>query len=216
MTFYDAAPHSLHLSFQLRKKQVGKQKPLPLGFVKCLLVLGGGLQQNSDGDLLVSRMIHDEITQDRYGTELIFARMSKRRWYLGDNEIGDKPPSHATASVQQYKFIRLDPRANYEPLILCLKGLQLSYNPGDYLTAEQIRGNERLKRDFEELKQWAVKPTPISSGTTARFLAAVHKGLMNERAHGPAHKLHYIEWALSAIDVQLRMFNKTLLKIRRR
>jgi hypothetical protein len=33
---------------------------------------------------------------------------------------------------------------------------------------------------------------------------------MNERHRRPAHKLHYIDWAISAIDAQLRMFNKQL------
>jgi hypothetical protein len=33
---------------------------------------------------------------------------------------------------------------------------------------------------------------------------------MNEGHRRPAHQLHYIDWALSAIDVQLRMFNKQI------
>jgi hypothetical protein len=33
---------------------------------------------------------------------------------------------------------------------------------------------------------------------------------MEESHHQPAHKLHYIDWALSAIDVQLRLFNKEI------
>jgi len=123
--FYDVMPHSLHLSFQLRKNQIGKQKVLPLGFVKCLLVLGGGLEQKDNGRLWVSRMGYDEITQRDYGEELAFARTSKRKWYLGESDIGDKTPAQAVTYIQQYKFIRLEERANYEPLILCLKGLQI-------------------------------------------------------------------------------------------
>lgn len=213
VAFYDVAPHSLHLSFQLRKKQIGTQKLLPLGFVKCLFVLGGGLQQKSAGRLWVSRMGHDEITQDKRGIELVFARTSKRKWYLGADYIADKTPSHAAAFVQQYKFIRLDPRANYEPLILCLKGLQLNYNPADYLTAEQLRSSSRLRAEFKQLREWAAEPTPISPNTIAKFLSTIRTGLMNEWLHRPAHKLHYIDWALSAVDVQLRMFNKQLRKI---
>jgi hypothetical protein len=33
---------------------------------------------------------------------------------------------------------------------------------------------------------------------------------MQEGHHKPAHTLHYIDWVLSAIEVQLRMFNKQL------
>jgi len=210
--FYNVLPHSLHLSFQLRKDQIGRQKALPLGFVKCLLVLGGGLREKRAGRLWVSRMGYDEITQRDYGEELVFARISKRRWYLGEDEIADKPPAQATTYIQQYKFIRLDKRANYEPLILCLKGLQLSYNPGDYLSAEQLRTSKKLQKDYEELKKWAAEPTEISHQTISRFIKTVQDGLMNEGHHRPTHKLHYIDWALSAIDVQLRIFNKQLKK----
>jgi len=210
--FYPVRSHSLHLSFQLRKNQIGRQKVLPLGFVKCLLVLGGGPERRRTGKLWVSRMGYDEIMQRRYGEELVFARTSKRRWYLGDADIADKSPVQATAHVQQYKFIRLDPRANYEPLILCLKGLQFAYNPADYLTAEQLSKSKKLQREYEELKRWAAEPSEISSRTIRKFLDTIRDGLMNEGLHRPVHQLHYIDWALNAVDVQLRMFNKQLRK----
>lgn len=210
--FYDVRPHSLHLSFQLRKNQIGSQKILPLGFVKCLLVLGGGPELRDTGRMWVSRMGYDEITQYAYGEELVFARTSRRRWYLGEDQIADRPPSQATTFVQQYKFVRLEKRANYEPLILCLKGLQLAYNPADYLTAEQLGASKKLRSEYEQLKKWAAEPTEISPQTISSFLKTVQQGLMNEMHHRPAHKLHYIDWALSAIDVQLRMFNKQIKK----
>jgi len=211
VNFYDVHPHSLHLSFQLRRHQIEHQRVLPLEFVKCLLVLGGGLEQTQAGRLWVSRMHHDEITQRDFGEELAFARTSKRKWYMGDQQIADKTPAQATAYVQQYKFIRLDKRANYEALILCLKGLQLAYNPGDYLTAEQLK-YPKFQRQYSMLKQWAAEPTEISRQTISRFMQTIQSGLMTEMHHRPAHKGHYIEWALSAIDVQLRMFNKQLRK----
>ena len=213
VNFYDVRPHSLHLSLQLRKNQIGNQKILPLGFVKCLLVLGGGTERKGTGRLWISRMGYDEIKQYEYGEELVFARTSKRRWYLGGDDIANKPPAQATTHVQQYKFIRLEKRANYEPLIMCLKGLQLSYNPADYLTADQLKNNPRLQQQYEELKKWAAEPTEISHQIIGRFVRAVQEGLMKEGHHRPAHKLHYIDWVLSAIDVQLRMFNKQLRQI---
>jgi gamma-glutamylcyclotransferase (GGCT)/AIG2-like uncharacterized protein YtfP len=209
-TFYNVRPHSLHLSFQLRRNQIGRQKVLPLDFVKCLLALGGGLQKNKSGRLWISRMGYDEITQSSDGEELVFARTSKRKWYLGDDEIADRPPPQATAYTQQYKFIRLEKGADYEPLILCLKGLQLAYNPGDYLSAEQLRKSKKLQRDYEELKQWAAEPTEIAPKIISEFLDIVRDGLMNERHRRPAHKLHYIDWVINAIDAQLQMFNKQL------
>jgi len=210
--FYDVRPHSLHLSFQLRKKQIGNQNILPLGFVKCLLVIGGGPEVKDSGKMWLSRMGYDEITQYGYGEELVFARTSKRKWYLGGDDIANKPPVQATTHVQQYKFIRLKRNTNYEPLILCLKGLQLAFNPGDYLSAEQLKESRKLRQDYEVLKKWAAEPSAISHKTISKFLNTVHDGLMNEAHYRPAHKLHYIDWALNTIDAQLREFNKQLKK----
>jgi hypothetical protein len=93
---------------------------------------------------------------------------------------------------------------------MCLKGLQMAYNPGDYLSVEQLRAHPRLRRQYRELKLWAAQPTPISQHVITRFINTVHRGLMEEGHHRPAHKLHYIEWAVNAMDVQLRMFNQRL------
>jgi gamma-glutamylcyclotransferase (GGCT)/AIG2-like uncharacterized protein YtfP len=210
LAFYHVKPHSLHLSFQMRKNQTGRQRVLPIEFVKCLLILGGGIRQRYDGRLWVSRMSHNEIAAGRFGEELAFARTSKRRWYTGDAEITAKTPLHVTTQVYQYKFIRLEARANYEPLIMALKGLQLAYNPADYLSILQLSRSKNLRRDYEELKHWADNPEPISGKTITKFLSTVQRGLMNEHIHKPAHQLHYIDWALNSVDIQLRLFNKEL------
>jgi hypothetical protein len=145
--------------------------------------------------------------QHELGDELVCARTSKRGWYLGADEIGDRPPAQATAYVQQYKFIRLERRANYEPLIMCLKGLQLDYNPGDYLSADQLKTSGRLRREYEDLINWAVEPTEISRQTVSEFIKIVHQGLLQEAHRRSAHQLHYIDWALGAVTVQLRLNN---------
>jgi hypothetical protein len=175
-------------------------------------VLGGGPEIKGTGKLWVSRMGYDEITQYGYGEELVFARTSKRKWYLAGDDIADKPPAQATTYVQQYKFIRLKKDTNYEPLILCLKGLQLAYNPADYLSADQLKNSRKLRQQYGELKQWAAEPTPIGNKTISKFLNTVRDGLMNEAHRRPAHKLHYIDWALNINDMQLRTFNKQLKK----
>jgi gamma-glutamylcyclotransferase (GGCT)/AIG2-like uncharacterized protein YtfP len=205
--FFPIRPHSLHLSFQMRKRQIGRQRILPLGFVQCLLAIGGGLERGPDG-MWISRICKGEIIQKTSGEELVFAKTSRRNWYLGGDEIADKPPVQATTCVQQYKFIRLDRQMDYEPLILGLKGLQLEYNPGDYLTAEQMKQYPRLARRYEELKEWAHRPGEISGRTIQRFLDTVHRGLMKEGHHQPVHRLHYIDYAISAIEAQLKQFNE--------
>lgn len=210
--FYPVRPHSLHLTFQMNKRQLGNQRMLTLGLVKCLLALGGGTQSNPTGGLWVSRMGHDEIQQNIYGQELIFARTAKRKSRMMTDDIKGAVPAYATKQTMQYKFIRLERRANYEPLIMALKGLQVSYNPADYLTADQLNSSYRLRREYEELKEWAQEPTEIAPQIRARFLSLIYDGLMHEAHQGPAQQLHYIDWAMGAIDVQLRLFNKQIQK----
>lgn len=208
--FYPVRPHSLHLSFQIMRHRTAYRRVLPLSFVKCLLVLGGGTQESATGRLWISRMQHDEIKQNIYGEELVFSRISKRSPRLSRDEIGEKWAMHGASLVQQYKFIRLDPRANYEPLIMALKGLQMAYNPADYLTAQQLAESPKLQRQYAELKEWSINPTEISHGSRTRFLETIREGLMQEAHWRPYHRLHYIDWAVDAIDIQLRLFNKHL------
>ena len=131
---------------------------------------------------------------------------------MSPDDVPQKNIPGTTPYVQQYKFIRLEERANYEPLIMALKGIQLAYNPGDYLTATQLNESKRLRHQYEDLKQWSAEPTEISRRTRGRFLQAVQKGLMSEANGKPFHELHYIDWALGAIDIQLRLFNKQIQK----
>jgi hypothetical protein len=207
--FFPVNPHSLHLSFQLRRTQIGKQTILPLSFVKCLFVLGGGTQSSGFGKVWISRLENEEIERDDYGEELMVARTSKRRWQLsGDPQ--DTRPLKFPLYIHQYKFMRLERRASYEPLIMALKGIQLALNPGDYLTAAQLTASRKLRGEYEELKGWATHPTPISRSTRTRFLDAIRDGLLHEAHNRPYHKLHYIDWAMGAIDLQIRLFNKKL------
>jgi len=206
--FYPVRPHSLHLSFQIMRHRALNRKVLPLSFVKCLLALGGGTQTNAMGRLYISRMQHDEIEQNIYGEELVFSRISKRSFQLSRDEIGEKSAMHGANYVQQYKFIRLDPRANYEPLIMALKGLQFAYNPADYLTAQQLASSRRLRRQYDELKEWSANPTEISRSSRTRFVETIRAGLLQEAHRRPHHQLHYIAWAVGAVEIQLRLFNK--------
>lgn len=207
ISFYPVRPHSLHLSFQLRRRQIGRQTMLPLEFVQCLLVLGGGVRQEGN-KIRISRMENNEIIRQRPHEELIFAQTSQRRWRLDDPYLDEGRPAPKPSHVQQYKFIRLDSQANYEPLILALKGLQLSINPADYLTAEQLAASPKLRREYAELKAWAAQPEEISPQAKGTFLDAVYDGLMHEYHRRPCHKQHYIEWAVEALDHQIQEFNK--------
>jgi len=95
---------------------------------------------------------------------------------------------------------------------MALKGIQIAMNPGDYLTAQQLTSSRRLRNEYEELKQWAANPKPIARTTKRRFLDAIYDGLMHEAHNKPYHKPHYIDWALGAIDLQIRLFNQRIEK----
>jgi hypothetical protein len=205
--FFEVRPHSLHISLQLRQSQVGQQKVLPLGFAMCLLALGGGLEVRPGGGYWLTRLARREIVQPTPEEELVFARTSKRKWHYG---LEEGIRVRTTTYVQQYKFIRLDENTNYEPLILCLKGLQMAYNPGDYLTAIQLRNDPGLKKDYQELCRWASSPYPIPGGQIAAFLEIVYAGLSNERHKRPAHNLHYLDWVMSRLAEQLYGFNRLI------
>lgn len=208
--FYPVNPHSLHLSFQLRRTQVGRHNHLPVGFVKCLLILGGGTQLTPSGHICISRLANREIQRIVDGREeLMFCRICKKQYRIQPDP--DSPPTVVSpATICQFKFIRLEPRANYEPLMMALKGLQIALNPGDYLTSQQLAKSRTLQREYQELTEWAQQPEPISTRTKRQFLDTIRDGLMHEAHHRPYHKQHYIEWALDAIDLQIRMFNKQL------
>ena len=169
VSFYQVHPHSLHLSFQLRKNQIGKSEDSARRLRQ--VPAGSWAEGSSRGPsgLWLSRIGRGEIMQKTSGEEFVFARTSRRNWYLGGDEIADRPPAQATTHVQQYKFIRLDRQAPYEPLILCLKGLQLAYNPGDYLYADQMQQNPRLLLHYQQLKEWANRPTPSAGRRSAGF-----------------------------------------------
>ncbi|MHC4353721.1 MAG: hypothetical protein ACYS0H_13505 [Planctomycetota bacterium] len=70
-----------------------------------------------------------------------------------------------------------------------------------------------MRRQYEELKKWAAEPTEIAPQTIKRFGRMIREGLMNEGYHKPVHKLHYIDWVLSAVDTQLRMFNNMVRQV---
>jgi hypothetical protein len=210
-TFFPVNPHSLHLSFQVRRSQVGKHNALPLSFVKCMLVLGGGIEKRSSGELWISRLFNEEIQRNKYGEELMFSRISKRRPRLSD-DVFEAKETKKPVWINQYKFIRLEKRANYEPLIMALKGIQIAMNPSDYLTAQQLTSSRRLGNEYEELKHWAANLTPIARSTKGRFLNTIYDGLMHEAHNKPYHKPHYIDWAMGAIDLQIRLFNQRIEK----
>lgn len=204
MEFYDVAPHSLHVSMQLPPpNRPEHDRPLPLGVLKCLLALAGDPARDADGRVRIRRLSNDEIVRDKAGSTMLFSQVSRRR----SAQDGEEVSAIRGKWVQQFKFLRLSPKLNYEPLIMALKGLQIHFKPGSFLTAHQVRSNPELGRQFHQIIAWGLSAEPLTEGEIEEFLGGVHEGLTHEHRGRPAHSLAYIAYCLAWLRTQLHAFN---------
>ncbi len=187
MEFYDITPHSLHISLQLRSPNKPiSDRPLPLGVMKCLFALTSNLVRRSDERVEIARIGSNEIVCARKGMHMLFSETSRRRSAEGTGGTPAVPPGRGRW-VQQFKFMRLAKDINYEPIIVALKGLQIHFKPGSFLTASQYQSNPALRELFAELMRWGRNVQPLGKAETEQFLSGVYEGLMREHRGRPVH-----------------------------
>lgn len=210
--FYRIAPHSVHISFQLRKQQEPLQdRLLSMASMKCLFAIAGDPALMPDGRVRIRRLTGDEIVSADPEPHMMFSDISRRHSSETDETFSSvRTRRNPGTYVQQFKFIRLAPNINYEPLAMALKGLQISRHPGSFLTAEQYRTSPKHRRMFEELMAWSDKLEAISEGEMSTFLDAVQEGLGMEHRGRPAHSGAYISWSLGQLRQVLEQFNSLL------
>ncbi len=204
--FYDIAPHSMHISMQLRSGH--RQMPdrtLPLGVLKCLFALGGDAKIDDTGRLRIGRLVGEEIIGQDPNPHMLFSDIRKR--YSRNEESQGVSRRPTGRYVQQFRFLRLSPDINYEPVIMGLKGIQLALSPGNFLTSSQWEKSPKHRRLYEDLMAWGIAPTPIPREEIESFLAHVQDGLMTEHRHKPAHNPAYIAWAVNHLRQMLGTFN---------
>jgi len=207
--FYPIAPHSIHISLQLRRRhRPVRDNPLPLWALKCLFALAGDPVRDKNGHLKIRRLISEEIIRAKPKMHMLFSDISLRH----SRDEGQGQPYVHTAQaggkyVQQYKFLRLSGDLNYEVIAMALKGIQVSLSPGSFLTGSQYRNSRKHRDLFESLLEWGADPQPLRRPETAEFLAHVKKGLMTERFGKPAHTKAYIAWSLQQLRQILGDFN---------
>lgn len=207
MNFYHIAPHSVHISLQLRSGRAPVQdKPLPLAVMKCLFALAGDLARGENGRCILGRLCSEEIIRKKPDVHMLFSQTARRR--SSDEE--DYGPAGRGQWVQQFKFLRLSPRINYEPIIMALKGLQIRYNPGTFMTAAQYQDNAELRELFVELVHWGCLASPLKREEIEEFLDGVREGLMRESRGRPAHSQAYIAYCFSHLRTGLEEFNAAL------
>ena len=204
MEFYAVAPHSLHVSLQMPTARGPSRSPsLPIGVIKCLFALGGDPVAQVSGGMQITRISRGEIIGTQRDTHMLFSYVSRRRSQEEQGGLG----GNLGRWVQQFKFLRLSRQIDYEPIIMALKGLQIHYRLGTFLTASQFRSSPEARELFEELCRWGQAAQPLRGDEINAFLMGAEAGLMRERRGRPAHKLEYIRSCLDRLSRSLQEFN---------
>lgn len=208
-SFYHIGPHSVHVSLQLRKQQRPVQdRLLPLAAMKCLFAIAGDPVRLPDGRVQIRRLTRREIITQKRPMQILFSQITKRHSSESDETLAlARPPRSGGRYVQQFKFLRLAEEMNYEPIVMALKGLQISRRPGSFLTAAQYESSPKHRRASGELLAWGSDAQPLSKSEMQTFLKAVHSGLLTERRGKPAHSGAYIAWAMDRLADMLAGFN---------
>ena len=211
MRFYEIAPHSLHISLQLRSQhKPGQGRLLPLYAMKCLLAIAGDPGSDAAGQLRIRRITAEEIGRVEPSPNLLFCDISRRHSADMGEGLASLSPSATGRYVQQYKFLRLSPQINYEPLAVALKGLQMSLRPGSFMTPQQYKASRQHRERFHAIMDWAANPTPISQPEIYAFLGHIYDGLASEHHGKPAYGDAYISWTMDRLREAIGAFNATV------
>ena len=143
------------------------------------------------------------LVREKGTTHMLFTQTARRR----SIEIDGDDPGSRGRWVQQFKFLRLSKSIDYEPIAMALKGLQIHYKPGTFLTSPQLRTRPELGELAGELVKWGKHAEPISKSVIDAFLSAIHDGLMLEFRRKPAHDTHYISHCLGRLRASLERYN---------
>jgi hypothetical protein len=181
---------------------------VPMHVLQCLFAVAGDPGPDDRGRFVIRRLVGPEICRHGEEPNLMFSEI--RRRYSSDAD--DIYPAARTANgqgryVQQFRFLRLADGINYEPIVMGLKGLQISVRPGTFLTPRQYAQSRKHRRLFNDLIAWAAEPEPIAAADVERFLGAVCEGLMTEKRGKPAHSEAYIAWAASELREMIDRYN---------
>ncbi len=210
--FYEVTPHSVHMSMQLRRQYKPDRDRLPqLHILQCLFALAGDTVRDSDGRYRVHRLSSEEIIRRDPKPNMLFSEISKRYASRADDAGVPGSKGEEGLYVQQFRFLRLSGKTNYEPIIMGLKGIQLSLRPGTFLTPKQWDNSPRHRETFEALVEWGKEPTAISDTELDNFLSHVHAGLVTERRGKPAHSPAYIAWSVAQLEDIIRRFNTRIM-----
>jgi len=212
--FFGITPHSVHISMQIRGHRPAKDRILPPEVMKCLFALGGDPGPDADGRFIIRRLLSGEIIEKHPYPHMLFSDIKKRHSTDSDSSYPfiRSPNAKRGRYVQQFKFLRLDHTTNYEPIVMALKGIQISLAPGSFLTGDQYVRSPKHRKAFDALLAWGSSPTPLSAQDIESFLGSVYRGLMTECKGKPAHSGAYIAWSINQLRQNLAHFNEMIKK----
>ena len=170
--FLGIPPHSLHISMELPRHKMlhDAQKPHRESDLACLLMLGGDLRKDENGQLREWRIFNRELDTNMMGS-LNFS--SRKYHYSRPDQSQDE-----AADVMEYKFMRLHAEeTDYSNVIIALKGYQFGTHARP-LSIPPKGCAELPEQTF--LRSWAANPQPLRRDEIYSFLDTVERGIMEE------------------------------------
>lgn len=170
--FCGIPPHSLHISMELPRiggRPVATENRHEDPDLVCLLLLGGDLHHDENGQLREWRIFNNELdTNSRNSLNFL----DRKHHYTRAN---DEDPG---TEVMEYKYLRLYPgERDYARIIAALKGYQLAA-AGRPITIARAGQPELPEQTF--MREWAKHPQALSDAEINRFVSKVERGMQKE------------------------------------
>ena len=170
--FLDVPPHSLHISMELPRHRLPYDalNPHLESDLVCLLMLGGDLRKDENGQLREWRIFNGELDTNMKGS----LNFSSRKYHYSRPEQSQ----NEAADVMEYKFMRLRPEeTDYSSIIMALKGYQFGAHPRPLSIPP--KGEEELPEQVF-MRKWAADPRPLRRDEIYSFLEKVERGIKEE------------------------------------
>ena len=170
--FLGIPPHSLHISMELPRHKLPYDALTPHeeSDLVCLLMLGGDLRKDENGQLREWRIFNGELDTNMKGS----LNFSSRKYHYSRPDQSQ----NEAADVMEYKFMRLrQEETDYSHIIMALKGYQFGAHPRPLSIPP--KGEKELPEQVF-MRKWAADPQPIRRDEIYSFLEKVERGIQEE------------------------------------
>ena len=170
--FCGIPPHSLHISMEMPRRSgrtiITENRHSESDLV-CLLLLGGDLHHDEEGNLREWRIFNNELdTNSRNSLNFLDRKYHYSR--ANDEDSG--------SDVMEYKYLRLhNGNMDYARVIAALKGYQFA-SCGRPITITRPGQPELPEQTF--MREWAENPQSLADNEINSFIAKVEQGIKLE------------------------------------